>query len=146
MSELEYARCLKKQQQIIEQFSSLPSAEKKYEQIIIMGRSLPTYPAHLMQNDYLIRGCQSTLYLFSSLESGRMHYQIYSDALISAGLAALLRVVYEGESPQTVLYCSPYFLKEIGLFQLLTLPRSHGLRHLYTKMQKDALECSQRLD
>ena len=86
-----------------------------------------------------VKGCQSTMYLYSQLIDGKVHFQSHTDALISAGLAALLLSVYNDESPHTILACPPRFLEEIGIGGILSPGRSNGLASLFQRMKQDAL-------
>lgn len=104
-----------------------------------MGRSLPTFEAQYKTPDRIVRGCQSTLYLRSFLIEGKMFFEAASDALISAGLAALLIYVYSGESPETILKRPPDFLAEIGIMATLSMNRSNGLAHIHLRMKQDAI-------
>ena len=84
-------------------------------------------------------GCQSTTYLVSHLNDDKMSFYVWSEALISAGLAALLASVYNGESPEAVLKCPPDFLTDLGISASLTPNRANGLYNLHLRMKQDAL-------
>ena len=135
---MKFKSCLLKQDELKKLFLAFSTPEKKYEKVIELGRSLPSYPSSYMTDEHLVKGCQSRLYLHSQIKGGNIYYHAYSDALISAGLAALLLKVYNGESPEAVIKCPPHILKELGLLHLLTPSRSNGLKSLYMKMQQQA--------
>lgn len=116
------------------------SREKRYDALIDLGRQLPSYPDELKTSDRVVGGCQSTLYLHSDLIDDKIFFQAHSDALISAGLAAILIAVYSGETPTTVLKCPPDFLSELGLAATLSLNRSNGLQSIHLRMKQDALK------
>ncbi len=126
---------LEKITRIKEKFSSLHTPQERYTYLIELGRALPPFPDHLKTPDNLVAGCQSQLFLHASCDSGRMHFLGQSDALISAGLCALLLEAYNDCSPQTVLLNPPIFLQEIGIFAALSPTRSNGLVHIYLKMK-----------
>lgn len=130
----------KKSEEIRQKFLSLPSAEARYSALIELGKALKPYPESLKTADRIVKGCQSTLYLAASLEEGKIFFSASSDALISAGLAALLLSVYNGESPETILTCPPTFLSEIGIMASLSLNRSNGLAHIHLRMKQLALQ------
>ena len=120
---------------IKEKFLSLPSLEERYNALINLGKQLKAYPSALKTPDHIVKGCQSTLYLHGSLENGKIYFQTSSDALISAGLAALLLEVYNGEAPETILTCPPDFLTELGVIAHLSPSRSNGLAHIHLRMK-----------
>ena len=80
------------------------------------------------------------MYLYSYLEKGAMRFFAYSEALISAGLAALLIRVYDQESPEVILKCPPFFLEKIGIQNSISPGRSNGLASLFLKMKQQALK------
>lgn len=81
------------------------------------------------------------MYLHSYLDNNKMHFSAYSEALISAGLAALLIAVYDGEGPEIVLKCPPLFLETIGIHSSLSPSRANGLSSLFLKMKQESLRC-----
>lgn len=80
------------------------------------------------------------MYLYANLEHGKVHYWAHSEALISAGLAALLIAVYDAEPPEVILQCPPLFLEELGIHQALSPSRANGLSSLFLKMKQEALQ------
>ncbi|HEV8052417.1 MAG TPA: SufE family protein [Parachlamydiaceae bacterium] len=135
-----FESCLEKQQQIKNLFSSCPTEEKKYEKIIELGRNLPPFPAQDQTPENFVKGCQSTMYLTSKLDNGKVYFAAESDALISAGLAAILLQAYNGESPETILKCPPTYLEELGISASLTPNRANGLYSIHLRMKQDALK------
>jgi cysteine desulfuration protein SufE len=133
--------CIHKQQKIKYLFAHCLTAESKYEKIIELGRRLPAYPPELKTSDRLVKGCQSEMYLSTSLnKDGTVSFQAHTDALISAGLAALLLLAYSEESPETILGCPPSFLEELGIHGSLSPSRSNGLSSLFMRMKQDVLK------
>jgi cysteine desulfuration protein SufE len=120
-------------------FSAL-SSEEKIQNLMDQGRLLTPYPCEQKIAACLVAGCQSILYLSSRFEEGRVFFDACSDALISAGLAALLISVYSGETPETILNTQPNFLIDLGILSSLTASRSNGLAHIHRRMKNDALK------
>lgn len=131
--------CQAKQQHVKLLFERCVTPEQKYEKIIELGRTLAPYPFAFKTSDYLVKGCQSVMYLHSQLINGKVHFQAYSEALISAGLVALLLLVYTDEPPEAILACSPRFLEELDIYHHLSPGRSNGLASLLQRMKKEAL-------
>lgn len=125
--------------EIKKKFASLNSQER-FQTLIEMGRNLPAYPEDLKTEDRLVPGCQSILYLHVFFEDGKCYFQTDGDALISKGLAALLIILYSGESPETILTQSPTFLREIGLIDSLSPSRSNGFAQIHLRMKQEALK------
>lgn len=125
-------------------FSLYSSPEERYAGLIEMGRRLPPFPEIYKTPEKIVRGCQSTLYLHARLKEGKIFFEAHSEALISAGLAALLIAAYSGLSPEEVLKCPPDFLSEIGIAGSLSPNRSNGLAHIHLRMKQEALSCFSR--
>ncbi|MBI3508136.1 MAG: SufE family protein [Chlamydiia bacterium] len=116
------------------------NAESRYKAMIEMGRKLTLLPPTQKIFANIVPGCQSILYLYSELREGKIYFHAFSEALISAGMAAILVQAYSGETPETILKISPDFLKTIGIEGSLTPNRSHGLYHIHLRMKQDALK------
>jgi len=130
----------KKQDMLLSIFSEgAQDPQKIYEKIIDLGRNLPSSTNEILQDQYLIHGCQSKVYLASSVSSeGIIKYEVHSDALISSGLANLLLFIYDNEKIELTLFCPPLFIQELGLPSALSIGRSNGLASMYSRMQQDA--------
>lgn len=139
-ADLIFNSCLVKQQRVKQLFEECATPEKKYEKLIELGRNLPRYPNELKTPDLLVKGCQSEMYLHAELLEGKVHFQAYSEALISAGIAALLLAVYSDEPPHAILTCAPRYLEELGIMNSLSPGRSNGLASLFQRMKQEALK------
>jgi cysteine desulfuration protein SufE len=134
-----FQSCVAKQQKVKEIFVNCSTPQMKYEKIIQLGRSLPPFPLELMTPDRLVKGCQSQMYLHAWILEGKVHFQSHSEALISAGLAALLLAAYHDEPPEAILSCPPHYLEELGIHGSLSPGRSNGLSNLFLRMKQEAL-------
>lgn len=121
-------------------FESCHTPEKRYEKIIELGRQLAPYPIELKTPDHLIKGCQSVMYLHAVMDNDKVQFKACCDALISAGLAALLFAVYHDEPPHALLLCPPRYLDTLGITGSLSPGRSNGLASLHQRMKKEALD------
>ncbi len=129
----------KKSEELKKKFLSLGSIDARYHALIELGKALPPYPHELKTPNRIVNGCQSILHLSASLKEGKIFFETASDALISAGLAALLLTVYNGEEPETLLTCPPTFLSELGVIGQLSPNRSNGLAHIHLRMKQLAI-------
>lgn len=116
------------------------SKEKRYELLIQMGRDLPAYPDAYKTPEHLVPGCQSEMHLRSTKKESNLYFEIHSEALISAGLGALLISLYSGETPETILKSSPDFIHEIGINASLSPSRSNGLSNILLAIKKESLK------
>lgn len=122
------------------EFHSKLTAEERWTRVIAWGKRAPPFPDVWKSEANLVPGCQSLLYLHTELQpTGVMTFSTYSEALISAGLAALLTYVYSGETPKHILLNPPIFLKETGILTSLSPSRSNGVMSLYQKMMSRSM-------
>lgn len=130
---------MNKSELLVAHFSSLPSKEALYGEIMAWGKKLPPFDPAWKTEKNRVGGCQSIMYLHTELEGSQVIFYAASDALISAGLAALLIEVYSGEPAETILLSPPQFLEDLGIPSVLTPGRANGLESLYLKMKQEAL-------
>jgi cysteine desulfuration protein SufE len=135
-----FESCINKQNQIRTIFKALPSEDLKYQKIIEFGRELPHLSIKDKIPENIVKGCQSIMYLHSQLINNQIIFNADSDALISAGLAAILIKVYSGENPETILKCPPDYLEDLGISASLTPNRANGLYSIHLRMKQDALK------
>lgn len=126
------------QAELIETFEALPDWQERYQYIIDLGQSLPALPAAFQTEEYKVRGCQSQVWIAADLREGRLHFQAGSDAIITAGLIALLLSVYDNRTPKEILTTPPDFIKAIGLSQHLSPSRSNGLLSMVRRIFESA--------
>jgi len=125
-----------RQKQIIHEFSALTEWEDRYKKIIDMGRHLPEMPEELKTEENKVKGCQSQVWMFASLNSqGKMLIQGDSDALIVKGLVAVLLRVYSGATPDDILQSPPEFLKSLGFESHLSPSRANGLHSMLKQIR-----------
>ena len=125
-----------KQQEIIEEFSVFSDWMQKYEYIIELGRDLPLLNDAEKNDDLLIKGCQSRVWLNATRkDDGTLHFTADSDAIITKGLVALIVRVLDGEKPADIAQADLHFIKEIGLSEHLSPTRSNGLASMIKQMK-----------
>jgi cysteine desulfuration protein SufE len=132
------------QEQIIEEFSIFDEWLDKYDYIIELSDSLPAIAPEHRTEQYVIKGCQSRVWVDAKLEDGKMMYSADSDAIITKGIIALLIRVMNGRSPQEIVDLDLYFIDAIGLGENLSPTRSNGLVAMIKQMKMYALALNSR--
>jgi cysteine desulfuration protein SufE len=115
------------QQEILDEFSVFEDWMDKYGYLIELGNSLPELSPAVKTDEYLIRGCQSRVWLVPELKEGKINFQGESDAVIVKGLVALLLRVASGRTPKELIDNEMHFIDQLGLKQHLSPTRSNGL-------------------
>ena len=115
------------QQEIIQEFSIFEDWMDKYAYLIELGNELKDLDPKDKNDQNLIKGCQSRVWLVSDLKDGKIYFSGESDAVIVKGLVALLLRVASGRTPRELLENELHFVDDIGLKQHLSPTRSNGL-------------------
>lgn len=127
------------QQEIIEEFSGLGEWMDRYNYLIDLGKDLPPINPAFRTEEYLIRGCQSRVWLNAELTDGRVCYTADSDAIITKGLAALMIRVFTNHTPAEIIEADLDFIDVIGLKEHLSPTRSNGLLSMVKQIRYYAL-------
>lgn len=127
------------QDEIIEEFSVFDEWLDKYDYLIGLGNELTAMNAAHKTDNYIIKGCQSRVWIDARMEDGKMYFSADSDAIITKGIIALLIRVLNGRTPQEVLDTDLYFIDRIGLKENLSPTRSNGLLAMIKQMRLFAL-------
>lgn len=127
------------QDEIIEEFSEFTEWMDKYQILIDLGNDLDGLDAEYKNEQNLIDGCQSRVWLQCDIKDGKLVFTADSDALITKGIIALLIRVVSGHTPKEILDTDLYFIERIGLHQHLSPTRSNGLLSMVKKIKAYAL-------
>ncbi|MBW8332854.1 MAG: SufE family protein [Prolixibacteraceae bacterium] len=115
------------QKEIVGEFSAFEDWMDKYSYLIELGNDLKDLDPKDKIDQYIIKGCQSRVWLVSDFQDGKIIFRGESDAVIVKGLVALLLRVVSNRTPQEILNNELFFIDEIGLKQHLSPTRSNGL-------------------
>lgn len=126
------------QAEIIGEFSAFDDWMDKYEYIIEIGKTMPAIRENRKNDDNLIKGCQSRVWLDSEYRDGKLFFTADSDAIITKGIISLLIRVYNGRTPAEILEADNDFIKEIGLLENLSPTRANGLVSMIEQIRTEA--------
>ena len=127
------------QDEIIGEFSVFDEWLDKYEYLIELSGSLPAIGEEHRNEQFLIRGCQSRVWVDAELRDGKIYFTADSDAIITKGIIALLIRVLSGRTPQEIVDSDLYFIDRIGLRENLSPTRANGLLVMIKQMKLYAL-------
>ena len=112
---------------IVEEFSVFSDWMDKYEYLIELGKGMPLIDEKEKNEEHLIKGCQSRVWLSCREENGRLRFAADSDAIITKGIISLLLKVYDNQTPADILAADEGFIEQIGLKENLSPTRANGL-------------------
>ncbi|MCC7331765.1 MAG: SufE family protein [Flavobacteriales bacterium] len=127
------------QNEIIEEFSVFSEWLEKYEYLIELGKDLPLIDDKFKKDEYLIKGCQSKVWLHAELIDGNIKFTADSDAIITKGIIGLVIRVFSDHTPQEIIDTDLYFIDKIGLQEHLSPTRSNGLLAMLKQIKMYAL-------
>mgnify|MGYP001554353597 CR=1 FL=1 len=130
---------IEREEEITDEFSLFDSWEEKYEYIIDLGKKLAPLEEQYKQEENIIKGCQSTVWLVSDFKDGKVFYKADSDAVIVKGLVSMLIKVLSGHEPDKILNAKLDFIKDIGMMTHLAQTRSNGLLSMVKQIKNYAL-------
>lgn len=115
------------QEEIIGEFSMFDDWMQRYEYMIDLGKSLPLIDSQYKTDDYIIKGCQSKVWVHADMEDSKVAFTADSDAIITKGIIAILIRAFSGQTPQDIIDADTDFIDEIGLKEHLSPTRANGL-------------------
>ena len=130
------------QSEIIEDFSFLPQWDERYAYLIELGQKMGPLPEAYRNEENIVRGCQSTVWLHRECRDGKVYLQSDSDSLIVKGLAALLMLVFSGQPAEEVVRADLAFFDETGLNKHLSSQRANGLMAMIEQIKRFAIKCA----
>jgi cysteine desulfuration protein SufE len=115
------------QEEIIDEFSMFDDWDERYQYVIDLGKSLPLIDEKYKDDDHIVKGCQSKVWLHADEVDGKIVFTADSDAIITKGIIAILVRVFSGQTPADILNSDMGFIDEIGLKEHLSPTRANGL-------------------
>lgn len=132
------------QDELIDDFAFFDDWMAKYEYIIQLGKELPLIDDRYKKDEYLIKGCQSRVWLHADFVDGLVVFTADSDAIITKGLVSLMIKVLSGQKPEYVAGADLYFIDQINLKEHLSPTRANGLLSMVKQMKLYALALKSR--
>ncbi|MEY2758032.1 MAG: hypothetical protein RIR33_1810 [Pseudomonadota bacterium] len=125
-----------------EDFAFLDDWEARFAHLIDLGKSLQLLKPEEYSDDNKVRGCSSQVWLIaepSPVSDGAIRFRGASDAMIVAGLVAMLLHLFSDQQPEDILaFDAPAFMREIGIADALTPQRSNGLASMLQRIRAHA--------
>lgn len=112
--------------------------EERFGYIIDLGKALPQLAAAEYSDANKVRGCSSQVWLVAepSDTPGAIRFRGASDAMIVAGLVALILKLFSDQQPADILaFDAENFFHELGVSDALTPQRSNGLKSMLARIR-----------
>ena len=113
--------------------------DDRYKYIIDLGKELPPLPDEFHTEDRLVRGCQSQVWIETSMEDGKLQLAVDSDAFIVKGLLGVVLAAYNNRTPAEVLaFDIDAYFEALDLMRHLSPTRGNGLRAMVARIREIA--------
>ncbi|MFT4719634.1 MAG: cysteine desulfuration protein SufE [Candidatus Azotimanducaceae bacterium] len=120
---------------VLDTLGFFDSWEDRYKYIIELGRELPTLPEGFQSPERLVRGCQSQVWIDTTLVDGRLQISADSDAFIVKGLLGIVLAAYNNKTSAEVLaFDIEDYFASLDLLQHLSASRGNGLRSMVARI------------
>ena len=115
------------QNEIIENFELFDSdMESILFYLMDLGKKLPAMPEAHKTEDFIVKGCQSKVWLYPSFMDGKVIFEADSNTEITKGLVSLLVQVWSNQTPDEILKSELFFIEKIGMSRMIGSQRSNG--------------------
>ncbi len=107
--------------------------------LIELGDQLAPFPKNNKNDDFIVKGCQSKVWLFAQEEDQRVIFHADSNTVVTKGLVSLLVRVLSGHRAEDILNEDIYFPDKIGMGRFIGSQRSNGFSAMIKQMKLYAL-------
>lgn len=124
---------------IIDSLSFFDNWEERYKYIIDLGKELPLMPESFRTDEFLVRGCQSQVWLVDEWRDGKLFFLADSDAFIVKGLLGVVLAAFNGKTPGDILgFDIDTYFARLDLLQHLSSTRGNGLKAMVKRIKDKA--------
>jgi cysteine desulfuration protein SufE len=117
----------------------LLDAEDRYRLLIDLGRKLEPMPDALKSEATRVRGCSASVWVYPTVESGRLHFLADSNAAITKGIVALvLSAVQDKPASEVASLDIAALLAPFELSKHLSANRTQGVPNMIALVKETA--------
>lgn len=128
------------QNEIIDSFSLFDGdMESTLFYLMDLGKKLPPMPGEHKTDEYIVKGCQSKVWVYPSFADGKVRFEADSNTEITKGLVYLLWSVWNNRTPDEILQSDLFFIDRIGMSRMIGSQRSNGFASMIRQMKLYAL-------
>lgn len=128
------------QNEIIENFSMFEGdMESTLFYLMDLGKKIPAMPAEHKTDEYIVKGCQSKVWVYPTFSDGKVHFEADSNTEITKGLVYLLWSIWNNRTPEEILNSELFFIDKIGMSRMIGSQRSNGFASMIKQMKLYAL-------
>ena len=124
---------------IVDTLVFFDSWEDRYKYIIDLGKELAPLDDAKKDEEHLVRGCQSQVWIDYQADNGHIWFEVDSDAFIVKGLLGVVLAAYNGKTPEEIIaFDVDRYFEALGLLNHLSSTRGNGLKAMVKRIQQIA--------
>jgi len=128
------------QNEIIEEFSFLGNDKESIIYYIMeLGQKLPAIDEDQKNENNIVKGCQSKVWLITHLKDDKLYFEADSNTEITKGLISLLIRVLSGQKVNDIINVQLFFIEKIGMHGIIGSQRSNGFAAMIKQMKLYAI-------
>jgi cysteine desulfuration protein SufE len=128
------------QNEIIDNFSLFDGdMESTLFYLMDLGKKLPVMPEEHKTEEYIVKGCQSKVWVYPEFRDGKVYFEADSNTDITKGLVYLLWSIWNNATPEQILETDLFFIDKIGMSRMIGSQRSNGFASMIKQMKLYAL-------
>ncbi len=128
------------QNEIIDNFSLFDGdMESTLFYLMDLGKKLPQMPDDHKIETFIVKGCQSKVWVFPTFVDGKVNFEADSNTEITKGLVYLLWSIWNKQTPDEILNTELFFIDKIGMSRMIGSQRSNGFVSMIKQMKLYAL-------
>ncbi len=109
--------------------------ESRLFYLMDLGKKLPTMPVEHKTDEFLVKGCQSKVWLYPIITDGKISFEADSNTEITKGLVYLLVSIWNNREPVEILNDKLTFIEDIGMSRMIGSQRSNGFANMIKQMK-----------
>ena len=123
---------------ILEEYRFL-DADERYRLLIELGRELDEMPQALKTDATLVRGCSASVWVYPTMQDGKLHFLADSNAAITKGIVALvLAAVQDRPAAEVAAMDVAAALAPFDLRNQLSSNRTQGVPNMIALVRQHA--------
>lgn len=135
------------QEEIISEFAILDGdMEMTNFYVMELGQKLPVLEDAAKNDDNIVKGCQSKVWLTAELDGENVIYKADSNTAITKGLVSLLVRVFSGHKADEILEGEVFFPGRIGMERFIGTQRSNGFGAMIKQIKLYALALKSKME
>ena len=112
--------------------------------MIELSKGLEKMDEQMKNDQNIIKGCQSKVWLHAELNEGKIKFLADSEAIITRGIIAILLTIFNNRTPKEIIESDTNFIEKIGLKEHLSPNRANGLYSMIKQIKFYAIAFSKK--